>query len=94
MSAHRVCPLIWPIPLSAEVCAWIATLRRLTVSSSDAENEARQTDVGEAQVVKNQSAEVSHSPSRIANRIPPAIGNAQPGNRDERTISTFATNAP
>jgi hypothetical protein len=44
--------------------------------------------------VKNRRAEVSHSPSRIENRIPPAAGNAQPGNRLERTSNTFATTAP
>jgi hypothetical protein len=45
-------------------------------------------------VLKNHSAEVSHSPSSVENSRPPAIGNAQPGKRFERTSSTLAMNMP
>jgi hypothetical protein len=44
--------------------------------------------------VKNQSAEVSHSPRRIENKKLPATGSTQGANLVDRTISTFATTAP
>jgi hypothetical protein len=44
--------------------------------------------------VKNQSAEVSHSPRRIENKRLPATGSTQGANLVDRTISTLATTAP
>ena len=52
------------------------------------------THVAERAVVKNQSAEVSHSPRRIENKRPPATGSTQGANLVDRTISTLATTAP
>ncbi len=54
----------------------------------------RTTHVAEGPAVKNQSAEVSHSPRRIENKRPPATGSTQGANLVDRTISTLATTAP
>jgi len=52
------------------------------------------THVAPGPTVKNQSAEVSHSPSRIENKRPPTMGSTQGANLVDRTISTLATTAP
>ena len=52
------------------------------------------THVAPGPTVKNQSAEVSHSPSRIENKRPPTVGSTQGANLVDRTISTLATTAP
>src|SRR6266852_6369734 len=54
----------------------------------------RTTHVAEGAAVKNQNAEVSHSPRRIENKRPPATGSTQGANLVDRTISTLATTAP
>jgi len=54
----------------------------------------RTTHVAEGAAVKNQSADVSHSPRRIENKRPPATGSTQGANLVDRTISTLATTAP
>ena len=50
--------------------------------------------VAAAAAVKNQSAEVSHSPSRIENKRLPATGSTQGANLVDRTINTLAMTAP
>jgi len=60
----------------------------------EVEASVRTTHVAEGAAVKNQSAEVSHSPRRIENKRPPATGSTQGANLVERTISTLATTAP
>ena len=52
------------------------------------------THAAEGAAVKNQSAEVSHSPSRIENKRPPATGIAHGANLVDRTTSTLAATAP
>ena len=52
------------------------------------------THVAPGPTVKNQSAEVSHSPRRIENKRPPTMGSTQGANLVDRTISTLATTAP
>jgi hypothetical protein len=54
----------------------------------------RTTHVAAGAAVKNQSAEVSHSPRRIENKRLPATGSTQGANLVDRTISTLATTAP
>ena len=58
------------------------------------EHAARRQKLGKPTLVKNQSALVSHSPTRQAKRRPPTTGSAQPGIRAERTHSTFVVKAP
>jgi len=60
----------------------------------EVEASVRTTHVPEEAAVKNQSAEVSHSPRRIENKRPPATGSTQGANLVDRTISTLAMTAP
>ena len=72
----------------------VAIFGRLMSAGQASTRLSAATHVAPGPTVKNQSAEVSHSPSRIENKRPPTVGSTQGANLVDRTISTLATTAP
>ena len=81
-------------PIDASASANVGTVDSDAVALSDQTAIIHQELDGTAHATADQSADVSHSPSRMANKSPPATGSTQGANRLDRTMSTLATTAP